>query len=259
MTSRMTRRLLAAAGVIAAGLLAAALIRNLLLRDTSTPVSVQEVVKRAAGDADADGRVGGVPVPAPGVYTYDTRGTERFDTFISAEHRYPPTTSISVREGGCGVLMRWVALEERETEWEMCPRPEGWGLGSFLDTHEFFGRRDERRYACRDGVAFLLRGRWSYRCEFEDTRDEFRGEFVGRETLRVGGRPLATIHVRDHDLLSGNEQGTGSSQTWYRVSDGLIVRRLAETRDRAPVPGGSGTYTESYELMLRSLRPARPG
>lgn len=259
MSSRTTRRLFAAAGLIAAGLLAAWLIRHLLLRDTSTPVSVQEAIQRAGEKAERHRRVNGVRVPAPGVYAYDTRGTERFDAFISAEHRYPPTTSISVREGGCGVLMRWVALEERETEWEMCPRPAGWGLGSFLDIHEFFGRRDERRYVCRDGVAFLLRPRWSYRCEFEDTRDEFRGEFVGREPLRVGGRAVATIHVRDRDLLSGNEQGTGSSETWYRVKDGLIVRRVAETKDRAPVPGGSGTYTERYELMLRALRPAAPG
>lgn len=259
MFSPITRRLLLAAGVIALGLLAAALIRHQLLRDTSTPVSVEEAVEQSGEEAGGGGRVNGVPVPALGVYAYDTRGMERFDAFISAEHPYPPITSISVREGGCGVRMRWVVLEERETEWDLCPRPEGWGLGSFLDIHEFFGRRDERRYVCRDGVAFLRRGRWGYRCEFEDTRDEFRGEFVRRETLRVGGRPVATIHVRDRDLLSGHEQGTGSSETWYRARDGLIVRRIAENSDRAPVPGGSGTYSERYELMLRSLRPAAPG
>lgn len=244
--------------MIAAGLIAVALIRHLLLHDTSNPVSVREAIERAGEERGGNGRVNGQPVPAPGVYAYDTRGVERFEAFISAEHRYPRTTSVTVREGGCGVLMRWVPLEERQTEWEMCPRPEGWGLASFLDVHEFFGRRDERRYVCRDGVAFRLRARWSYGCEFEDTRDEFRGEFVGMETLRVRGRPVTTIHVRDRDLLSGDEQGTGSSETWYRAGDGLIVRRIAETRDRAPVPGGSGTYTERYELMLRSLRPAGP-
>jgi hypothetical protein len=256
--SPLTRGLLVAAGVIAL-LLAAGLIRYGLLRDTSTPVSVEEAVEEAGDEAGGGGRVNGVPVPAPGVYAYDTRGGERFDAFISAEHPYPPITSISVREGGCGLLVRWIVLEERETEWDLCPRRGGWGLGGFLDIHEFFGRRDERRYLCRNGVAFLPRGRWRYRCEFEDTRDRFRGEFVGKETLRVGDRPVATIHVRDRDLLSGQEQGTGSSETWYRSRDGLIVRRVAKNRDRAPVPGGSGTYSERYELVLRSLRPAAPG
>ncbi|HET8593449.1 MAG TPA: hypothetical protein VFL56_07250 [Solirubrobacterales bacterium] len=255
----MTRRLLVGAGVLALGLLVAALIRDQLLRDTSSPVSVEEAVERAGDGAATEGRVNGVSVPASGVYAYDTRGAERFDTFVSAEHTYPPVTSISVREGGCGILMRWLVLEERETEWDLCPRPGGWGIAGFLEVHEFFGRRDDRRYVCDQGVAFQPRGRWGFRCEFEDTRDEFDAEFVGTETLRVGGRPVETIHVRDRDRLSGHEQGTGRSETWYRARDGLIVRRIAESRDRTPVPGGSGTYSERYELRLRSLRPADPG
>lgn len=252
----MTRRLLVAAGVIVLVLLAGALIVSQLLRDTSTPVSIQEVVEHAGAESRGEGRVNGVPVPAEGVYTYDTRGGERFDAFVDAQHQYPPITLISVREDGCGLLMRWIALAERETEWDLCPRPEGLGLSSFVDVHEFFGHRDERRYVCRGGVAFRRGGRWGYRCDFDGTRDAFRGEVVGTETLRVGGRPVSTIHVHDRDLLSGHEQGTGSSETWYRTSDGLIVRRIAQSTDRAPVPGGSGTYSERYELMLRSLRPA---
>jgi hypothetical protein len=256
----MTWRLAAIAAVIAAALIgAAALLRYLVLRDTSSPVSVEEALEQAGRTPREPGRVNGVRVPAPGVYVYDTRGGESFEAFISASHRYPATTAISVRRGGCGVLMRWTVLEERETEWDLCPRRDGWRLRDYYEAHEFFGQRDERRYECPGGVAFLLRGSWDYLCRFEETRDEFHGEVVGRETLRVGGSPVATIHVRDRDLLSGHEQGSGSSESWYRIEDGMLIRRIVETSDRSPVPGGgSGTYSESYELRLRSVRPVTP-
>ena len=252
----MTRKLPLAIAAIAVIAIAFAVARYVVLRDTSTPLSVKEAVQRAGEAPGGQGRVNGVRVPDPGVYVYDTRGSERLEALLSTEHRYPAQTPITVSRGGCGIVMRWTPFEERQTEWELCPGRRGWGLASVYETHEFFGQRDERRYICTDGVAFEPRGSWRYGCGFDDTHDEYRGRFVARETLRVAGRPVQTIHVRDRDLLSGHEEGTGSSETWYRASDGLIVRRIVESSDRSPAPGGTATYIERYELMLRSLRPA---
>lgn len=254
----MTRRLLLAAASIALLAIAFVVIRYVVLRDTSTPVSVEQAIERAGQAPGGPRVVNGAEVPASGVYVYDTRGAERLEALLSTEHRYPPTTTITVRRGGCGVLMRWAPFEERQTEWDLCPRRGGWGLAGIFETHEFFGRRDQRRYACDHGIAFELQGAWRYGCQFEDTHDEFSGRFVGREILRVAGRPVETIHVRDRDLLSGHEEGAGTSQTWYRASDGLIVRRIVESRDRSPAPGGTATYIERYELMLRSPGPLEP-
>jgi hypothetical protein len=250
-------RLLASAAALAVAAACAAIVVALGFRDTSNPVSVQEALERLDGRTGAPARVNGALVPETGVYPYATRGEERFEAFVSAAHVYPPTTTITVSRGGCGLLMRWSPLEERETEYDLCPSPGGFGLASFLDVHEFFGQGDRRRYLCRDGVAFKRRGDWAYTCRFEDRRDRFSGRVLGVEILRVDGRPVPTVHVRETDRLSGTEHGFGVSETWYRRGDGLIVRRIARSRDQSPVPGGgSGTYTERYELRLLSLRPA---
>lgn len=241
-----------AAVVLAVGFVAA---RRLLFRDTAEPVSVQEAVGRLEAGEPAP-KVRGARVPAAGVYEYETSGEERFEAFISATHPYPERTTITVTRGGCGVLMAWIPLEGRETEWDMCPGARGWGLAGIREAHEFFGQGDERRYSCADGVAFRPAGRWRFTCRFEDRADVYEGRAVGVETLRVGGSPVETIHVRQTDALSGEEEGSGSEESWYRRSDGLIVRRVAETSDRSPVPGGgTGTYTERYELRLLSLAP----
>jgi hypothetical protein len=230
---------------------------SLALRDTSHPLSVEEALKRLDRQSGAPARVNGVLVPATGVYRYATRGEERFEAFVSATHPYPATTTITVSRGGCGLLMRWSPLEERATEYDLCPGRGEFGLASFLDIHQFFGQGDRRRYGCREGVAFRLRGRWAYSCRFEDRLDRFSGRVIGLETLRVSGRPVRTVHVQERDRLTGEEEGAGTSETWYRLRDGLIVRRISRSRDRAPVPGGSGIYSERYELMLLSLRPGR--
>lgn len=249
----------AAAAVVVLGLLA--LARGLWLRDTATPVSLSEQVRRlgrgAVGGPTA--AAGGPRIPPSGVYVYATRGGERFESLLDASHEYPARTTITVSRGGCGVLMRWVALEERETTLDLCPGRGGWGLRRISEAHEFFGQRDERTYECAGGVAFRLRGRWAYRCvtDSEETVDEFRGRVLGLETLTVAGRRLRTVHVRERDLLAGRTDGAGTSETWYRVSDGLIVKRTVSNRDRTPVPGGTGTYSERYQLRLSSLEPAR--
>lgn len=253
----MPRKVVVLVSAIAVVVVAFLIVRYLWFRDTSTPVSVEEAV-REAGPTGPNGPVNGVPAPPSGVYLYDTAGGERVEALLSTEHRYPATTTITLRRGGCGLIARWAPLEERQSEWDLCPGRRGWELRSIYETHQFFGQHDERRYLCPGGVLFRPRGTWRYVCRFEQTTDDYRGRFVGRETLRVAGRPVETIHVRDSDLLSGRETGTGTSQSWYRVSDGLLVRRMVVSSNRSPAPGGTATYSERYELRLRSLAAARP-
>lgn len=227
-------------------------------RDHVSPVTTQEAVERLRREQPgpaASPFVDGARAPRSGVYEYRTDGGERFQSYLSASHAYPARTTISVSRGGCGVLVRWTPLEQRQTERELCPAAGGWRLRSILDIHEFFGRRDERRYVCERGVVFRLGGDWSYGCRYESSTNAFAGRFVGIETLDVGGHPVVTVHVHERNVVRGPEQGEGESESWYRRFDGLLVSRTAAYRARAPVPGGSGTYSERYELRLLALRP----
>jgi hypothetical protein len=231
----------------------------LFLRNPSDPVTVGEAVEELRGEPGDGGaaRVDGVAVPPTGVYRYATSGGDRVDAVIDGSHEYPPVTTITVSRGGCGVLMRWAPLDERQSELDLCPRRGGWGLAGITEVHEFFGRRDERRYDCPGGVAFRDRGSWRYACRFDQTVDRFAGRSLGLETLRVGGRPVVTIHVRERNRVSGPEQGTGVTDTWYRASDGLIVRRTAGNANTSSAPGREAAYAEDYSLMLVSPRPLR--
>jgi hypothetical protein len=233
-----------------------------LVRDTAKPVTVDRAVKsfrHRSGGALA-GTVNGAAVPAAGVYAYRTTGSESFDLgVVNSRHAYPSRTVITVRRGGCGVQMRWEPLDVRSTTWETCPARGFWTVASFDEVHEFFGQRNDRDYRCAGGpVAWSSeRPRLSLAstCRSPQTTSVARGRSLGVETVDVGGRSVKAVHVRLRVRLSGESDGVGTSDTWYALRSGLVVRRAVTNDNRTDTSAGTADYRERYELRLESLDP----
>ena len=247
--------------VLAALSLLAGLAVAVVPRDRrQEPVSVHAQI----GEFRA-GRPAPTPAGAPpaGVYVYDTEGFEEARLLAAARHRYPGRTTITVTGGGCGVLSRWSVLSDRWTRTEACRLPGGrWRLRAETDVHEFFGHRDERTYRCAPGS--LARppgpasgGGYSARCVIRGTRERQRAVVLGAERVAVGGAMVAAVRVRVRTTILGDTTGSGTTDLWLRISDGLVLRRRERNQNATRTFAGTVRYTERYELRLRSLRPRR--
>lgn len=174
---RLSRRRLAAAGlVLAVG--AAAAVWRLLPQDEITPVRAQAL--------------------GPGVFAYETSGFEEVDALGGARHEYPARTTIVVRRAGCGLVLRWQPFEERLQEWELC---DGLRLRRITERHRFFGTDDRRTYRC--DPSSRLDG--AYRCTTGETTE------VGRVVSSEDG------HARLKTRISGGTTGSGTREVWLRA------------------------------------------
>lgn len=166
----------------------------------------------------------------PGVFAYDTSGFEEVDILGGARHDYPRRTTIVVRRGGCGLVLRWQPFEERFQEWELC---DGLRLRSISERHEFFGNDDRRTYRCDESSRFD----GAYRCSTGETTE------VARVVSSEDG------HVRVETALSGGSTGSGARELWLRP-DGIPLRMAVENENTTPSLIGPVSYRERYELTL---------
>jgi hypothetical protein len=77
-------------------------------------------------------------------------------------------------------------------------------------------------------------------------------EFVGLDTLDVGGKKVECRHMRRTPHVKGKQSGATVRDLWFAVRDGLLVR----IREKAKT-SGLLTYESDYELTLSSLEPTR--
>lgn len=230
--TKTTRRLLAVAGLLA--LLAAAVLgaRAWMLRDTTDPIPVAEVVAQAAAEPDTR------------VYAYDTTGFEEASVLGTSRHDYPATTTITIARSGCGVSAHWQALDLRGERWQLCD-----GAPVRLDDlHAFFGRTDDRTYRCEGE-------RLAFTCAREGTTRRDRGRELGVEQVEVGGRPVPARHLRYRSTMRGETRGTGTVDLWLAVDGGVPLRVVATNASETDTPIGTDAgYRERFELRLRSLQ-----
>ena len=236
-----------------------ALVWIFVLRDPAEPVSVAEAVETfRAGDAAAgtdalSGR------PAPGVYVYATDGFEEIDALLGARHDYPTETTITVSHGGCGVLLRWDALDARSTTWELCPG-EVWSIAGYDELHRFLGQTERTSYRCESGSTWRPASEAAgtpvaRRCTTGESTEAASGQVLGRESRTVGGQTVETVHVSLDLVLDGRTRGTGSLELWLEQSTGLIVRLALENDNRSESAIGDVGYRERATLDLLSLEP----
>ena len=254
----MSRRWLVGGIAAAAGVAAVALVGAwwFVLRDVSAPATI--------GDAVADYREhrGGTSAPIPpGVYVYDTEGSEATDALRGVRHTYPSTSTITVTGVPCGVRLRWDVLTGRSTTWIACTSTAGWRERVRDERHRFFGVTQKTTYACgrtpfrpagdRPGTAFTVS------CSTGEATEAGVGRVVGRATVDVGGTAVPAVHVRTTTTFSGATTGTAAYDFWLARATGLPVRVGMVSRTTSESLIGDVHYRERVSLRLISLEPRR--
>lgn len=213
-----------------------------------------------AGAAAADQLVRPA-VPPSGVYVYATAGFEEIG-LPGGRRGYPAQTTMTVRPTGCGADVRWDVFDERWALWETCSPTRGIELRAFTTHHEFFRQVEHRRYECTPGSELrpaadapgsATRGR----CDDGHATVDVMTAVIAAVTIEVAGTAVDAIHVRIDEVLAGNTTGTRSSDSWYRSSDGLLLRRKAVTDVESETVVGNTSYREEVTLDLVSLEPRR--
>jgi hypothetical protein len=254
MTRRRSIALAVAAVLVAVGLFAW-LNRP---RDQPTRTSVGDAVSSFRHEDAAGAHAGG---PPRGVYSYATRGGESAETpLLDASHDYRGVSTIVVGTGACGELEHWQVLVERWTEAETCPAG-GDRLTAVREYHEFFGVEKRDSFRCgadSAGDPSLERpgSRFSSSCRSSDSTVASHSRFLGFGRIPVGGQTFAAAHIVTDNRLEGASSGSSRLQDWRRRSDGLLLRRSAQTILDTDTAGGTH-YAESYTLRLLSSRPKR--
>jgi len=201
----------------------------------------------------------GTAVPRFGVYVYATSGSEDVSV-AGAHHTYPDQTTMTIAPGPCGLEVRWDVFEERWDRWTLCTTGHQIELRQFETYHEFFGQVEHRTYDCAPGTDFRPERsdpstRTSGRCESGGAVVDLTTTVVAIEEVTVGGDAVPAVHVRVDEVLSGDTRGTRSSDSWYGLADGLLLRRTAVTEVDTESVFGSTHYSEELRLDLTSLEP----
>ncbi len=229
------------------------------LHDTAETATIRDAVDTFRSRPGAPGR-GSSPL-APGVYVYTTAGFEEIDALGGARHDYPARTTITVTVAGCGLKLRWVALQERDTTWERCATPRGDVLRSAFETHRFFGTTEHTDYVCGTTLERPKGDKpgtsWALLCKAAGRTERGTGRVVARETLSVGSARIATVHVRWRATLSGKTTGTTDRDAWLARANGLPVRMTMASETTTGSVVGDVHYRESVELELTSTTPRR--
>jgi hypothetical protein len=239
-----------------------------LTNDPTDPVDVGAVVSEFR-EAAATTEAATVPTgPEPGVYLYDTTGSESVDALDGSSHRYPATTTMTLRadDRGC-IRSRWEALEQRWDEIVRCPGPDGWSHESQIVYHEFFRMSENRGFICEAGSTFLPADlapgtAFTSTCisggsdRSGDSDEVVSGRVVGPERVTVGGEPVETVHVRYVINIGGESTGQAIVDRWFSTDvSSLLVREVREGNSTSDTVIGAVHYEERYELTLRSLEP----
>ncbi|MDH3752983.1 MAG: hypothetical protein OEU32_03840 [Acidimicrobiia bacterium] len=258
-------------GFVALGLAAALFVWQIVLRDTTTPVPVAKAVDsfRATDDAPAstaatEAATDVAALPAAGVYLYATLGGEEVDALGGTRHDYPTTTTVTVTGGGCGVVLRWDALEERSEELELCRRDGSLVVPRYTSFHRFFSQDDSRPYRCDEPIVLVpadpLAGTtMTSRCQADDLIEDITVTVVGAEPVDIEDGTVDAIHVRLATELGTDDDSTtgdATSDLWLAM-DGTVLRWTEQTRTTADSLVGDVHYDESFELELSALEPVR--
>lgn len=246
-------------GVAAAALFAAGFATwYFVFRDVAVPTTVGEAVTSFRGETDALGGPSSVPV---GVYVYATSGYEKTDALTGATHHYPPRSTITVTKDPCGVRMRWDVLRGRSTTWTFCIDSDGWVMTTQDERHTFFGVTEPTTYRCSD-VPFRPPGDEPGRpvrvdCATSSATEHEKQWVVGRELVRVAGKLVPSVHIRQTSSLTGGIGGASVYDMWLDRRSGVPVRLVMTSHTTNASPIGKVHYDEEVTLRLTSLRPRR--
>jgi len=245
-----------------------------LSRDTSSPYRLGQALEqfKFLQSRASDGLVKTFTrLPALGVYTYSTSGSESASApglFTSAAG-YPSSTTLTVFSDACGQDWRWQPLSNRYEDFVICRSSDGaLMLDSRLDDEEFYGVTDRRDYTCAAGSVFLPASEavgqtLGGTCVNGGNKNSggmtiaYTGKVIGVDTLLIGGVEVPTVELSIDETFSGDTLGNGTASMWLDKSDGLIVKESRTERTKSDSAVGWVPSTESFSLLLDSLTPKR--
>lgn len=229
-------------------------------RDETTKATVGDAVRtfRADGNARHDRESKGEP--ALGVYRYMTSGSESVKgAAFGATHGYGGVSTIALSAGKCSERERWQVLAGRWAEAESCAGPHRETRSTLVEFHEFFGTPQEDSFRCygSSGPPHPQPGtRYSSRCESKGSSISTMARIAGAGRVTVGGVPYDAVHIESRSVLGGQTSGTAQRDEWRRRSDGLLLRRAADSEVDTSA-GEDSHYSERYTLRLLSTEPRR--
>lgn len=232
--------------------------------------SVEEALEgldRSASDTKA-----GFLRPAGGVYVYQGSGTEQL-SLLSTGQTWGPRLPGTVTRGDDGCWTFRIDYSTNHRQWtDYCPRGrvlEEDGGRTFQSFDFVVSTIEDRNVFVCDPPGEAIRvdadsgSSWSQSCvgrsEGQGTQVTSSGTntFVGIETVEVAGARVRAYRYRSDRTLSGDQTGTETSETWFRVPDGLPLRATRDVHVESPSPIGTVTYTEQGTYTLTSLEPRR--
>lgn len=198
----------------------------------------------------------------PGVYLYRTTGFEKIDAMSGVTHEYPPDTAITVTVDGCGVLLRWDALQERREEWRLCATPAGIELQQeSLQYHEFFEQETPETVRCDLPVTVVPLSDEpvepvALTCTIADRPWLPVWEVLETDTRVVDGETIEVRHVR---MTIANESRLFEHYVadWMLAPSGLPIELTVLKQSKSESIVGDVVYDEQLHLELTSLEPLR--
>lgn len=226
--------------------------------DEPAKATVDEAVRSFRAEGDSGGHGGGRGEPELGVYRYTTRGSESVRSPVfGATHDYGGVSTIVLSAGQCGERERWQVLRGRWSEAEACTAAQGEGSAKVTEFHEFFETGQEDSFRCHSTPVSTQPGaHFSSSCESDNSSIASTSRVVGIEPISVGEEAFDTTHVETRSVLEGMMRGSALRDEWRRRSDGLLLKRSAESEGDTSAAGGSH-YNEKYTIELISTTPQR--
>jgi hypothetical protein len=196
-------------------------------------------------------------LPKPGVYRYDTIGTDSVDALNGQHHDYPAVTTMTVVPLGCGVMQRWDVLKERWAEWQRCVSGDSIAQPSFVTYDEFFGQAQTDTYECNGDprpVDAPAGTTFAFDCVKSDATDSYSGVVIGTEPMSIGGVIVQALHVRI-TIAHETPSDTQLTDRWFQVGTDLMLAQRVLNDTSNPSVVGKVNYRERVEMHLISLEP----
>ncbi len=199
----------------------------LLPRNRTTVIPVEDTVTKYRNAGPGTFSVAGLP--EPGVYVYETSGTEHVNALGGGSHRYPSQTTMTVTVAQSYATTRWDALQQRWDEYGVCLEGRAQRAQHFAIYHNFFLKSDFRDYVCPAEAVFLpadhsVGTTWTARCVAGDATSTNHGRILGTDSLTVGREEVEALHLRLDTDLGGSTSGTRHAEAWPVPDTGLTLK-----------------------------------
>lgn len=192
-----------------------------------------------------------LPLPAAGVYVYDTTGYERVDR-LSIRRAYPHVSTRTIRADGCGYRETVTVFREHVEDYHVCA--DGLRDVRLATRLSYYLVSSSMTLACDRGGSRVSAA--SYECRGDGTTATVTVAYEGEGTVDVEEVPVTCARVVVTTVLRGDNAGGARRALCVEPRSGLILtedRSVGVTTRSAFV--GRVTYTERATFRIRSLVP----